>query len=422
MNGLEIAVVGMSGVFPGCNNTTELWDAVIKNKNLISKLESRDKVSDFIDYINAKGKVDRTAFNNRIVNLKEEELEIMDPQLLALISTTYDALRDAEYNFNQDNNQVGVYVSASSSYKWRQQVYENKKNIRYEKYKYDYLLEEQYYASQISYRLNLKGSSFVILSGCSSSLVAIHQACRSLLAGDCTMAVAGGVCLLSESDNGEDYNENPMYSKDGVCRVFDSQSNGTVPGEAAGIVILKLLEDAIKDNDDIYAIIKGSAINNDGNRKVSFDSPSIDGQAGAMIEALNMAEICAEDLTFVESHGTGTIFGDAIEVEALKKSLNTEKRQYCALGTIKPNVGYSEAASGVVSFIKAVLSIKNKIYPATINLTNYNSQLNIEETPFFINNENISLNESEKLINALVNSIGAGGTNACVILQEFRNG
>jgi len=414
MNGLEVAITGISGLFPRCDDINEFWQKILENKNLTFN----DGDSKKIDKNYPVGRVNTKKLYDNTFNFNEMELEVIDPQLLGLLNMSYEALRDAKYDF-EDENRVGVYISAASPYKWREKV--NKERISdLKEYQKEYLYEEQYYPTQISYRLNLKGPSFLVLSGCSSSLVAVHQACRGLITGDCTTAIAGGICLFNEEDGNNSFKDNPIYSPKGICRPFDSLADGTVPGDGGGIIVLKLLEDAIEDGDDIYAVIKGSAVNNDGRGKVSFDSPSVDGQIEALEELLSLGEAKSEDISFVEVHGTGTFFGDVIEVEALTKAFNTDKKGYCAVGSIKPNIGYSENSSGILGLIKSTLAIKSKTYPATINFREINQHIDINETPFYINTENLLLDKGDKSILGIVNSIGAGGTNACVLLEELK--
>ena len=278
--------------------------------------------------------------------------------------------------------------------------------------------EKDFLTTKVAYKLNLKGPSMNIQTACSTSLVAIHQAAKVLQNGEADMAVAGGVCISYPRKEGYLWHEGMIYSKDGHCRPFSNDSTGTVAGNGCGVVLLKPLKKAIQDKDHIYAVIKGSAVNNDGIDKIGYTAPSIKGQCDVIQSALKEARIRPEDIRFVESHGTGTSLGDPIEMEALRQAWKTDKKKYCSLGAVKANIGHLDAASGVAGFIKAVLVLDKKEIPPMINFSQPNEKLDIENSPFYINTKPEKLEKTGTKLRTAVSSFGIGGTNAHVILEE----
>ncbi|MEM6404747.1 MAG: type I polyketide synthase, partial [Cyanobacteria bacterium P01_D01_bin.116] len=272
----------------------------------------------------------------------------------------------------------------------------------------------------ISYKLNLKGPSISIQTYCSSSLVAVHLACKSLLDEECDIALAGGVTIIVPQKSGYFYEEYGILSPDGHCRAFDAQAQGTIFGSGLGIVVLKRLKDAIADNDYIHAVIKGSAINNDGSLKVSYTAPSVNGQAEVIVEALANAGIDADDISYIETHGTGTATGDPIEIAALTKAFHafTKRNGFCTIGSVKPNIGHLDTASGIASLIKTVLALKNKQIPPSLNFEVPNPEIDFANSPFYVNTKLTEWETNGKPRRAGVSSLGFGGTNAHVILEE----
>ena len=280
--------------------------------------------------------------------------------------------------------------------------------------------DKDFLATRLSYKLNLRGPSKTIQTACSTSLVAIHDACQNLLDFSCDMALAGGVSITCPPKSGYLFFKEGINSPDGHCRAFDSKAQGTLIGNGAGLVVLKRLEDAIKDRDIIHAVILGSAINNDGNRKLGYTAPSIEGQTEVISEALTMSGVSPETISYVEAHGTGTIIGDPIEVKALTRAYgkHTTKKQYCSIGSIKSNIGHLDAAAGVAGLIKVVLSIKHGIIPPTLHYVSPNPELNLENTPFYVNNKPQPWKAMNAPLRAAISSFGIGGTNAHLILEE----
>ncbi|MEW6496758.1 MAG: condensation domain-containing protein, partial [Cyanobacteriota bacterium] len=280
--------------------------------------------------------------------------------------------------------------------------------------------DKDFLTTRVSYKLNLSGPSVSIQTACSTSLVAVHIACQSLLNGECDMALAGGVSIKVPQKSGYFYQEGGIVSPDGHCRAFDANARGTVFGSGVGVVVLKRLEDAINDGDSIQAVIRGSAISNDGSLKVGYTAPSIDGQVKVVAEALAVAEVEAETITYVETHGTGTHLGDPIEIAALQKvfGASTQKQGFCAIGSVKTNIGHLVATAGVASLIKTVLALKHKLLPPSLHFQQPNPQIDFANSPFYVNTKLREWNIGKTSRRAGVSSIGIGGTNAHVVLEE----
>ena len=245
--------------------------------------------------------------------------------------------------------------------------------------------EKDYLTSRVSYKLNLKGPSVCVQTACSTSLVAVHLACQGLLNGECDMALAGGVAIRVPQKTGY-FSQEGFTSPDGHCRAFDARAQGTVFGNGVGIVVLKRLADALADGDCIHAVIKGSAINNDGSLKVGYTAPSVDGQARVIAEALAVSGIDAETVTYIEAHGTGTPLGDPIEIAALTQAFraSTEKNGFCAIGSVKTNIGHLDTAAGVAGLIKTVLALKHKMIPPSLHFEQPNPQIDFANSPFYV--------------------------------------
>ncbi len=424
-SGLEVAVIGMSGRFPGAKNLKEYWSNLTNGVESVSflndsELEAIDpKIRSSKNYVNAKGGVleDKSSFDETFFDYTPTEAELMDPQSRLMHEVTWEALEDAGYNSFDCNGDIGLFMGASSNFNWEALSLLSDKSQVLGEFPSILLANKDHLTTRISYKLNLKGQSLSVYTACSTSLVAIHMACRALLSGECDMALAGGVSASSQKKEGYIHQEGMILSSDGHCRAFDDAADGAVSGEGAGMVMLKLLEDAVNDGDHIYAVIKGSAVNNDGEFKVGFTAPSINGQAKVIKTALQMAEVEPESINFIETHGSGTALGDPTEVSALKQAFDTNKKSYCALGSVKTNIGHLDVAAGVAGFIKAVLAIKHKNIPPSLHYTQANSRIDFDNSPFFVNSVSRPL-EDEAQIRAGVSSFGIGGTNAHIILEN----
>jgi acyl transferase domain-containing protein/acyl carrier protein len=421
-NGSEIAVIGMAGQFPGAKNIDEYWSNLKSGKDTIShfsleELEGFDFLSKSSSYVKAKGYLEDTEyFDPFFFGYSPNEAKIMEPQIRVFLQTSWKALEDSGYVPKQFDGLIGVYAAARSNPIWYHYII-SQKGINFISKSLDILLEKDYLCTHVSYRLDLRGPSYSINSACSSSLVAIDLACQGLLLGQCDMALAGGVRVTIPQKLGYFYQEGMIYSPDGRCRAFDAQARGTVFGDGVGVVVLKRLKDAMQDKDNIYAIIKSSAINNDGSRKAGYTAPSIQGQAEVIKAAQLLAEVEPETISYIEAHGTGTIIGDNIEIEALQKAFNTKKKRFCKIGSVKTNIGHLETAAGIASLIKTVLILRHKEIPPSLYFETANPQIDFDNSPFQVNTK-LSKYYGQQPFRAGVSSFGIGGTNVHVILEE----
>jgi amino acid adenylation domain-containing protein len=426
----QVAVIGMAGRFPGAENIETFWDNLINGRESISHFSSQEleevgidpELSKKPDYVKTKGVLKNIEyFDAGFFNYSPREAEIMDPQLRILHECVWEALEDAGYTPGIYDGAVGCYTGAASNLYWMKRFFTKEGQIsaadRFQVYT---LNSTSSYGTRISYKLNLKGPSFPVHTGCSTSLVSIHLACQGLRNRECDIATAGGVSLSLPPKSGYIYQEGMINSSDGHCRTFDASAGGTVFGDGVGIVVLKMLEDAIADGDNIYAVVKGSAINNDGNKKLGYTAPSTQGQADVIRKALRAAKVNAEDISYIEAHGTGTPLGDPNEIEALKQAFNTEKKGYCRIASVKTNIGHLDAAAGVAGFIKTVLCIKYRLIPPNVHFKTPNPEIDFDNSPFVVNTGLMKWEkENDRFpLRAGVSSFGIGGTNAHVILEE----
>ncbi|MBC6430915.1 SDR family oxidoreductase [Nostoc sp. HG1] len=429
-NGSEIAIIGIAGRFPQAKNIDEFWQNLQNGAESISFFSDEELLSTGIysqqnisnpNLIKARAVLDDIElFDAEFFGFSPKEAEIIDPQHRLFLESAWTALENAGYDSETYQGSIGVYAGAGLN-DYLLNVYSHQ-----QKYKNvdNHLLaisnEKDYLTTRVSYKLNLEGPSYAVQTACSSSLVAVHIACQSLLNGECDMALAGGVCISAVRKSGYFYTEGGIGSPDGHCRAFDAKAQGTVGGEGVGIVVLKRLEDALTDGNFIHAVIKGSAINNDGSNKVSYTAPKIDGQAKVIRMAQLMAEVEPETITYIEAHGTGTNLGDPIEVAALTQAFraSTGKKGFCAIGSLKTNIGHLDAAAGVAGLIKAVLALKHKQIPPSLHFEEPNPQIDFANSPFYVNNTLREWQVNGMPCRAGVSSFGIGGTNAHVIVEE----
>ena len=425
-NELDQAIIGIAGRFPGANNTEQFWQNLRDGVESISFFSDEELKKSGINssvlndpnYIKARSIIeDIEFFDASFFNLNSKEAEIMDPQHRLFLECACVALEDAGYNPEQCS--IGVYAGASMS-SYLLNLYLNPEVIASAGHLIQIGNAQDNLCTRVSYKLNLKGPSYTIQTACSTSLVAVHVACQSLLNNECDMALAGGVSITVPQKTGYKYQEEGILSSDGHCRAFDAKAQGTVFGSGVGIVVLKRLEEAIADGDCIHAVIKGSAINNDGSLKVSYAAPSVDGQAEVIVEALSNAGVEADSVTYIETHGTGTALGDPIEIQALTKAFHTstQKKRFCAIGSVKTNIGHLDRASGVTSLIKTVLALKHKQIPPSLHFEQPNPEIDFANSPFYVNTTLSEWKTNGIPRRAGVSSFGVGGTNAHVILEE----
>ncbi len=427
--GFEIAVIGMAGRFPGADNIDGFWNNLKNGVESITFLTDKEIEEGGIppewlrnpNFVRSRGGVleSKKFFDATFFGYSPREAEIMDPQVRVLHECVWTALEDGGYNPDNYKGLIGLYAGSASNFKWEALSMVSGKSYEYGLYPASQLVDTGYLSTRVSYKLNLRGPSVTVQTACSTALVAIHMACRALISCECDLALAGGVSISSPMDRGYIYEEGLIFSADGHCRAFDIDASGTVIGDGAGIVVLKSHESAIEDNDHIYALIKGSAINNDGIRKVGFSAPSVEGQAEVIRAALHMAEVVPESIGYIEAHGTGTLLGDSVEVEALKLAFNTDKRGFCKIGSVKTNIGHLDRAAGVAGFIKTVLMLSHRQIPPTLNFTAPNPQIDLENSPFCICTELTEWRSDEYPLRAGVSSFGIGGTNAHLVLEEW---
>lgn len=426
MTGAEIAIIGMSGRFPDAANVREFWGNLIDGKESI-KFMSEQEIHDLENpalsnnphFVPAKGghigQLDW--FDAAFFNYTPREAEIMDPQFRLFHECVWSALEDAGYAKEDYPGLIGLYAGASGNFQWQKKLKDSKKYSNRKGLSSIQFVERDFLPTLISYNLNLKGPGYNVQTACSTSLVAIHLACQAILNGECNIALAGGVSVSYGLDNGYVFQEGSIFSPDGHCRAFDANAKGCIHGSGAGVVVLKLLEDALADNDHIYAVIRGSAINNDGKRKVGFTAPSILGQSDVIRSAHQVAEIDPKDISYVEAHGTGTEIGDPIEVEALKMAFGNDATNYCGIGSVKTNIGHLDAAAGVTGVIKTALALKHSTIPPSLHFVSPNPKIDFANSPFYVVNE-LKEWKSDRVRLAGVSSFGIGGTNAHVVLEE----
>ncbi len=428
--GLEIAIIGMSGRFPGSKNVKELWNNLCEGKNLISYFSEEELLKNNIpeeyikdkNYVKARGILeDVDKFDADLFGFYPKEIENLDPQQRLFLECSWEALEDAGYQPDNIDGLTGVFGGIGMNTYVLQFLKSNPElTTSAEGYQFSIGNEKDFLTTRVSYKLNLKGPSLDLQTACSTSLVATHLACMNLLNFQCDVALAGGSTISLPQVNGYHYQEGMILSPDGVCRPFDKDAGGTVAGNGVGIVVLKRLEDAINDKDEIYAIIKGSAYNNDGAIKVGYTAPGVNGQVEVITSAYANAEVPMSSIGYIETHGTGTSLGDPIEIDALTQafSQDSDKKQFCAIGSVKSNVGHLDTAAGVTGLIKAALSVYYGKIPPSINFNSPNPKINFNETPFYVNTELREWKTTDVPRRAGVSSFGIGGTNVHIVLEE----
>jgi len=424
-----VAVVGMAGRFPGAGNIDEFWENLRNGVESISfftdeELEAAGVGSSLLqnpNFVKARAVLDDIdGFDAEFFGYNPREAELMNPQHRVFLECAWEALENAGYNPETYLGLIGVFAGASMN-GYLNRIYSNRE-IRESLNSFQAMIgnEKDHLPTRISYKLNLRGPSLNIQTACSSSLVATSIACQSLMNYQCDMALAGGISIRIPQRTGYLYQEGGINSPDGHCRAFDAAAQGTVSGNGVGIVVLKRLVDAINDGDSISAVIKGSAVNNDGALKVGYTAPSIDGQAVVIAMAQMAADVPPETITYIEAHGTGTPLGDPIEIAALRQVFNFRApgQGRCAIGSVKTNIGHLDAAAGVAGLIKTVLCLKHKQIPPSLHYQQPNPRIDFENGPFYVNQKLSEWETGGVPRRAGVSSFGIGGTNAHVILEE----
>jgi acyl transferase domain-containing protein/acyl carrier protein len=418
-----IAVIGMAGRFPGASTIEQFWSNLRDGVESISFFSDEELKSagvnpaDLADpnYVRARGIVDAPEFfDAEFFGYSPAEAEIMDPQHRIFLETGWSALENAGYDPGHYDGLIGVYAGTSINSYFLNNLYSQRGTGKL------FAIDKDFIATRLSYKMDMKGPSLGIQTACSTSLVAICEACQSLLDYRCDIALSGGVSITAPAISGYRYQEGSIASRDGHCRAFDADASGTVSGAGVGVVVLKRLADAVADGDTINAVIKGFAVNNDGALKVGYSAPSVNGQADAISMAMALADADPSSISYVECHGTGTTLGDPIEIAALTKAFRetTEDQGYCAIGSVKTNIGHLDAAAGVTGLIKTVLSLQHAKIPPSLHFNKPNPKIDFENSPFYVNTELTEWSANGVPRRAGVSSFGIGGTNAHVVLEE----
>lgn len=426
--GSYVAVIGMAGRFPAARDVRQFWENLKNGVEGISffaddEMEVEVSPEDLRNpnFVRAKGILEEVElFDASFFQITAREAQWMDPQQRLFLECAWNALEDAGYDVSTYEGAVAVYAGVDSNSYLLARLAQLGAAKSAEVFGLLLANEKDHLATRVSYKLNLRGESITVQTACSTSLVAAHLAYQSLLSGQCDMALAGGVSIRDPQKVGYFYEEGMVMSPDGHCRPFDRRAKGTVTGHGLGIVVLKLLSEALSDGDHIYAVIKGSAINNDGRVKVGYTAPSVEGQTDVIVKALAMAGVEADSIGYVEAHGTGTQLGDPIEVEALTRAFRrqTERKNFCTLGAVKSNVGHLNNAAGVAGLIKTALALKHGQIPPTLHFEEPNPLLDLATSPFVVRNTLREWKRDGAPRRAGLSCFGIGGTNVHMILEE----
>ena len=412
----DIAIIGMACRFPGAPTIEAFWQNLTAGIESIQQLPN-DK-PDLPGYVPAAALIDAPdQLDAGFFGFTPREAAVTDPQHRVFLECAWEALERAGYD-PRSAGRVGVYAGAGqNSYIWN--LLSNPGTMQaLGTFAATVATDKDFLTTRTSYKLSLDGPSVTVQTACSTSLVAVHLACRALADGECDMALAGGVSIRNLSREGYLFEEGGILSPDGHCRAFDAQAHGTVGGDGAGVVVLKRLADALADGDTIDAVIKGTAINNDGALKVGFTAPSIEGQAEVVAAALRKAGVDPATISYVEAHGTGTPLGDPIEVAALTQAFAPHERRSCALGSVKTNIGHLDTAAGVAGLIKTALALKHRLIPPSLHFTAPNPAIDFAGSPFYVNAALTPWTSQHGPRRAGVSSFGIGGTNAHAVLEE----
>lgn len=425
-----IAVIGLSGRFPDAEDVATFWKNLCEARESVRTF-SRDEllaagvdraVLDHPRYVRAGVVLDAIAeFDAAFFGFTPREAELTDPQHRVFLECAWEALEDAGWSVERTTHRVGVFagvglnnyflLNVASRPGFVASLSELEKSLAHDK---DYL------ATRVSHRLNLTGPSITIQTACSTSLVAVHLACQSLLTGESDMALAGGVSIRIPQIAGYRYEAGSTVSVDGHCRAFDADATGMVLGSGAGVVVVKRLSDALADGDAVRAVILSSCVNNDGAAKIGFTAPSVNAQADVIAEAHALAGVSADEIGYVEAHGTGTQLGDPVELAALTQAFRktTDRTGYCAVGSVKTNIGHLDSAAGIAGLIKAVLCVETGQLPPSLNYANPNPHIDFQNSPFSVQRRLSDWNPRGRRRIAGVSSFGIGGTNAHVLVAE----
>jgi acyl transferase domain-containing protein/thioesterase domain-containing protein len=425
-SGSEIAIIGMAGRFPGAPNVEKFWSNLRDGVESVTFFTDEELLASGVDpavlrnpsYVRANYILDSfDMFDAAFFGFSPRLAAGTDPQRRLFLECAWEAIETAGYNAERYDGAISVFAGSTMSSYLFNNLCANPDAMAADSF---LLNQPGSLATLVGFKLNLKGACYNVETFCSTSLVAVHLACQSLLSFECDMAVAGGAHVHSPHKAGYFYEEGAVYSPDGHVRPFDAKAQGVVFGNGVGAVVLKRLKDALADGDSIDGVILGSATNNDGSEKVSYFAPSVTGQAEVIVEALAVAGVEPDTISYVEAHGTATVFGDPVEVAALNRAFRsgTRKKGTCALGSAKGNISHVDSASGVSGLIKTVLALKHRQIPATLHFHEPNPNIDFESGPFYVNSTLSEWASNGAPRRAGVSSFGFGGTNAHAIVQE----
>lgn len=426
----DVAIIGMSCRFPGASNLVEFWNNLsngVESITFFNKLKDEKECnSQNKKHVNAGAVLNNIEyFDANFFGYSALEAEILDPQQRLFLECAWEALEDAGCNPHIYKGSIGVFAGVGLNTYLINNVhpsrgYRQGRNFLSSMADLQIMIgnDKDYLPTRVSYKFNLRGPSVNVQTACSTGLVAVHMACQSILNGECDMALAGASNIIVPQKTGYLYQEDMVFSPDGHCRTFDKDAKGAIFGNGVGVVLLKSAKAAIFDGDAIYAIIKGSAINNDGSSKVGYTAPSVEGQAAVISEAIAVSGVRSDTITYLEAHGTATPLGDPIEIAALTQAYNTEATNFCAIGSVKTNFGHLGWTAGIAGLIKTALSLKNKKLLPSLNFNSPNPKINFAKSPFFVNTKISDWTTSNVARRAGVSAFGIGGTNAHLILEE----
>ena len=431
-----LAIIGMSGRFPGAKDCEQFWQNLSNGVESIQFFSDEEALASGADpelignphFVKAHGVLDGVEnFDAGFFNMSPREARILDPQHRVFLEAAWEAMENAGYDSEKYDGQVGVYAgTAFSTYLLRNILPNNLVRFQtIDRLEMALTNHKDTMPMRVSFHMNLTGPSICVGTTCSTSLVAVHLACQALLSYQCDMVLAGASFIRTPSKEGYLFQEGMIYSPDGHLRTFDADSKGIVTGAGVGVIVIKRLADALADGDNVQAIIKATALNNDGSTKIGYTAPSIGGQAKVMAEAMDLAGVSSDSVTYVETHGTGTELGDPVEVAAMTQAFNAtaldpdnRKKQYCAIGSAKPNIGHLNHAAAIAGLIKAVLALKHKQLPPSLNFNKPNPKIDFENSPFYVNTKLQDWNTGGAPRRAGVNAFGIGGTNGHVVMEE----
>jgi amino acid adenylation domain-containing protein len=424
-----IAIVGMAGRFPGAESVDRFWQNLCDGveSHTVFRLEELDpsipaELRNDPSYVPVRGIVDKAdQFDAAFFGISPREAEVMDPQARVFLEVVYAALENAGYSPDTPDTTIGLYAGSGHNTYFARHLCGRPEIInRLGEFQVMLANEKDFVTTRAAYKLNLQGPVVSVNTACSTSLVAVIQAFQALRDRHCDLALAGGISITTPQASGYLYQEGSMLSGDGHCRPFDTDAQGTLFNDGAAVVALKRLSDAQRDGDRIYAVIHGTGMNNDGADKVSFTAPSVIGQAKAIAAAQAEAGFAPDTIQYVETHGTATPLGDPIEVEALTQAFHrqTEAKQFCAIGSVKSNVGHLVAAAGVTGLIKTALALYHRHLPASLHFQRPNPHIDFANSPFYVQAQATDWPQGDRPRRAGVSSFGVGGTNAHVVLEE----